>query len=80
MLARSGRGNRWLPLASFKAEKVLPCPVCRLVVFGGAIAALALMTVLSAGMGYAGARFLSPVYTHYAAIGLVRHPLLAAQL
>lgn len=38
----------------------------RLAVFGGAIGALAVMTVLSAALGYALPTFLPKMYTHYA--------------
>lgn len=38
----------------------------RLVVFGGAVGALAVMTVLSAALGYALPTFLPKRYTHYA--------------
>lgn len=38
----------------------------RLAVFGGAIGALAVMTVLSAALGYALPSFLPKTYTHYA--------------
>ena len=40
----------------------------RLVVFAGAIGALALMTVLSAAIGFALPNLLPRLYTHYAAI------------
>ena len=42
-----------------------------MVVFAGAIGALALMTVLSAAIGFALPNLLPRVYTHYAAIILV---------
>ena len=45
----------------------------RLVVFAGAIGALALMTVLSAAIGFALPNLLPRLYTHYAAIVLVRY-------
>ncbi|KAL6772342.1 hypothetical protein ACKKBG_A29855 [Auxenochlorella protothecoides x Auxenochlorella symbiontica] len=39
-------------------------------VFAGAMSALAIMTVLSAAMGWAAPNLISPVYTHYAATAL----------
>lgn len=42
----------------------------------GAIGALAVMTVLSAGIGYALPNLLPRLYTHYAAILLVRRRML----
>ncbi|PNH06829.1 GDT1-like protein 5 [Tetrabaena socialis] len=42
----------------------------RVTVFAGAIAALAVMTVLSAALGWAAPNLISKVYTHYAAVGL----------
>lgn len=42
--------------------------------FMGAIGALAVMTVLSAGIGFALPNLLPRLYTHYAAIVLVRVP------
>jgi putative Ca2+/H+ antiporter (TMEM165/GDT1 family) len=42
----------------------------RIVVFVGAIGALALMTVLSAAIGFALPNIISPQYTFYAAAGL----------
>lgn len=38
----------------------------RLAVFGGAVGALAVMTVLSAALGFALPAFLPKTYTHYA--------------
>lgn len=40
----------------------------RLIVFSGAIAALAVMTILSAAMGFALPNILPKVYTHYASV------------
>ena len=42
----------------------------RVAVYTGAIAALALMTILSAAIGFALPALLSPTYTYYAAVGL----------
>ena len=42
----------------------------RLLIYGGAMGALALMTVLSAAIGFALPNILPKKYTHYAAIGL----------
>lgn len=42
----------------------------RLSVFAGAVVALAVMTVLSAVLGWAAPALISPVYTHYAATAL----------
>lgn len=53
-------------LGSFFIAAILAMSYPRMVVFGGAVAALAVMTALSAGFGYLLPSILPKTYTHYA--------------
>ena len=52
---------------TFFVAAVMAMRYSRMLVFAGAILALALMTVLSAAIGFALPNLISPVYTFYAA-------------
>ncbi|CAM9365382.1 unnamed protein product, partial [Hapterophycus canaliculatus] len=51
---------------TFFIAAIMAMSYSRLAVFGGAIGALAVMTVLSAALGFALPSFLPKTYTHYA--------------
>ena len=55
---------------TFFVAAIMAMRYTRLIVFTGAIGALAIMTILSAAIGFALPNLLSPVYTFYAAAGL----------
>lgn len=53
-------------MCSFFIAAILAMSYPRMVVFGGAVGALAVMTALSAGFGYLLPSLLPKTYTHYA--------------